>query len=165
MAVKLPNCTYNGINNKIEVQNALTSCNGGTTEDAGIYILTACSSDCANKIKDLAEALPNCYYDYDSMNKKEDVLEELDDCEATSSHISITVYDDTIGLSPSAGSEAVTSSDTPSSAETTNAPASDSLLDTSSSGLLQSVAPNIASSGILYVWVLSMLLAGINQVL
>ncbi|RLN72164.1 hypothetical protein BBJ28_00005979 [Nothophytophthora sp. Chile5] len=32
---KLPDCTVGGVNNKIEVQNAMTACNGGDTTSAG----------------------------------------------------------------------------------------------------------------------------------
>ncbi|KAE9091611.1 hypothetical protein PF005_g18862, partial [Phytophthora fragariae] len=35
VAENLPACTYDGVSNKIELQNALTTCNGGDTEDAG----------------------------------------------------------------------------------------------------------------------------------
>ncbi|KAE8976692.1 hypothetical protein PR003_g28654 [Phytophthora rubi] len=36
VAKNLPDCTFSGINNKIEVQNALTQCNGGDVKDAGL---------------------------------------------------------------------------------------------------------------------------------
>ncbi|ETK86159.1 hypothetical protein L915_09191 [Phytophthora nicotianae] len=66
-----------------------------TVNGYSVYILTSCDSECADKIKDLAEALPNCYYYYEFMNKKQDVLEELDDCgESSSYHISVTIYPD-----------------------------------------------------------------------
>lgn len=66
-----------------------------TVNGYSVYIFTSCSSDCADKVKDLAEALPNCYYDYESMNKKQDMLEELDDCDVSSSYyISVTLYPD-----------------------------------------------------------------------
>ncbi|ETM46001.1 hypothetical protein L914_09055 [Phytophthora nicotianae] len=35
VAENLPSCTFSGVSNKIELQNALTVCNGGNTEDAG----------------------------------------------------------------------------------------------------------------------------------
>ncbi|POM73957.1 Elicitin [Phytophthora palmivora] len=66
-----------------------------TVNGYSVYIFTSCDSECASKVKDLAEALPNCYYDYEFMNKKQDVLEELDDCEeSVNNYISITIYPD-----------------------------------------------------------------------
>ncbi|KAG3182499.1 hypothetical protein PC128_g14649 [Phytophthora cactorum] len=66
-----------------------------TVNGYSIFIFTSCDSECADKVKDLAEALPNCYYEYEFMNKKQDVLAELDDCEESSSyHISVTIIPD-----------------------------------------------------------------------
>ncbi|EGZ11533.1 hypothetical protein PHYSODRAFT_336050 [Phytophthora sojae] len=44
VAKDLPDCTFSGINNKIEVQNALTECNGGDVKDAGSLTFSSSSS-------------------------------------------------------------------------------------------------------------------------
>jgi len=175
VAENLPDCTYGGINNKIQAQNALTSCNGGDTEDAGspttvmnapmttsiardllastttaaassastndaittlnttsstsngssssptpafrasstncttaeedemwyafsalvridackenvtinnysMFLLTTCDSDCVVNVEVFANALPNCYDSYESINKKEEVLTDIESC-------------------------------------------------------------------------------------
>jgi hypothetical protein len=71
-----------------------------------IYIYTLCSSDCASSLRDLDEELPDCYYDYEAINKKEELAEALTVCdsrrrlgigrnleqESSYDYISITVY-------------------------------------------------------------------------
>nr|ABB55956.1 elicitin-like protein RAL13J [Phytophthora ramorum] len=183
VAKNLPDCTYSGINNKIEVQNALTSCNGGDTEDAGtlttdapasttatsevdsgtstsssssltpsatasiapisnssssltpastasttsctttevtsisnlfnstaksaectadsninsssVDISTSCASYCTDRVSDLAEELPDCYYDYMHTNIKAHVLEEIGGCTiSVTANVSTTFYPD-----------------------------------------------------------------------
>ncbi|KAG6960869.1 hypothetical protein JG688_00009364 [Phytophthora aleatoria] len=81
-----------------------------TVNGYSIFIFTSCDSECADKVKDLAEALPNCYYEYEFMNKKQDVLAELDDCEESSSyHISVTIIpDSSIEFASSFGFKQVT---------------------------------------------------------
>ncbi|KAK1946888.1 hypothetical protein P3T76_002440 [Phytophthora citrophthora] len=180
VAKDLPDCTFNGINNKIEVQNALTSCNGGATADAGsltaatdapqgttatdssttassastssssaltpvsttsttscttseiktlwkayvdaatsdecssesvineesIQILADCGSKCIDAIGNLAYELPNCSYDYESLNKKQEVLDAFKGCDGSASSVTLTVTPDpTVDLSSSTGSE------------------------------------------------------------
>ncbi|KAG7376621.1 hypothetical protein PHYPSEUDO_013034 [Phytophthora pseudosyringae] len=81
-----------------------------TVNGYSVYIFTSCDSECANKVKSLAEALPNCYYDYEFMNKKQDVLEELDGCEESFSYyISVTIYPDSMVDTSSVSSSASSS--------------------------------------------------------
>ncbi|KAF1774783.1 hypothetical protein GQ600_20417 [Phytophthora cactorum] len=141
LAADLPDCLYDGANQKTELTDNLGVCTDTATEvdshaqhasrstasstgctttevknmwdlyvstatsdkcasestinGYSIFIFTSCDSECADKVKDLAEALPNCYYEYEFMNKKQDVLAELDDCEESSSyHISVTIIPD-----------------------------------------------------------------------
>ncbi|KAG3106313.1 hypothetical protein PI125_g13223 [Phytophthora idaei] len=129
LAADLPDCLYDGANQKTELTDNLGVCTDTRFQHAGvdirynivvtyagvdgfqhgfdkcasestvngysIFIFTSCDSECADKVKDLAEALPNCYYEYEFMNKKQDVLAELDDCEESSSyHISVTIIPD-----------------------------------------------------------------------
>ncbi|KAG7376622.1 hypothetical protein PHYPSEUDO_013035 [Phytophthora pseudosyringae] len=219
VAVGLPDCTFGGVNNKIEVQNALTSCNGGSTEDAGsptmvtdapaatgsssqmgsnttlassasssaltpvstessascttaevknmldlyvstartdacaedaivdgygVDILTECDSNCAGKIRGLADDLPNCFYDYEYMNKKEDMLNQLDICEGTGGYVSATIYPDSITeFASSTGSELDSQSD---AASSSNLPRSgddpsDTTSDSSNVGIKSNTSP------------------------
>ncbi|KAG1698439.1 hypothetical protein DVH05_014981 [Phytophthora capsici] len=180
VAKDLPDCTFRGINNKIEVQNALTSCNGGATADAGslttttdapqtttgtdssataasgttsssseltpvsttskiscttteikqlwkayvdaatsdeclsdsvvsdenVEILTDCGSKCIDAIGNLAYELPDCVYDHESMNKKQEVLDALNGCDGSASSVALSATPDmAVILSSSTGSE------------------------------------------------------------
>ncbi|EGZ11522.1 hypothetical protein PHYSODRAFT_517459 [Phytophthora sojae] len=65
-----------------------------TVSSYSVYVFTKCESSCASKLKILAADLPDCYYDYESSNKKASLLQEIDDCTGTSHTIYIrtTVY-------------------------------------------------------------------------
>ncbi|GMF54181.1 unnamed protein product [Phytophthora fragariaefolia] len=242
VAKDLPDCTFSGINNKIEVENALTACNGGDTEDAGspifssdasaattstsssqanadtlspptesssaltpgsaasspsctttevadmwelyvsiaqshnctgdavingysVNVLTKCDSDCAGEIKALTESLPDCYYDYEHMNKKQDVQEQLKACDTASGYVSITLYpDSTIVLASSSGSTIASwnnSSGAGLSHSSGDKP-SDNTMDSSSVGARSSSssAPRVQEFK-LHLWAISTLFAGI----
>ncbi|GMF16511.1 unnamed protein product [Phytophthora lilii] len=234
LAKELPDCTFSGINNKIEVQNALTSCNGGDTKDAGslnvatdapaattsssggnsntnlpsaassssstppstasstsctttdvksmwdlytsiaasnqcvddsvvendsVDILAPCNSTCVGQLGELAYALPDCYYDYERMNKKQDVLDQLSVCDSSStfSYISATLYIDSTIVFASAsdsggsqGSEQLRSGDDP----------SNTTLDSSNTGIGSSAAPPFTHIGKLQLWVVASAVAG-----
>ncbi|KAL3657225.1 hypothetical protein V7S43_017885 [Phytophthora oleae] len=188
LAASLPDCLYDGANQKAELTDNLGVCTdatpttsssptpastasstGCTTTESNdmwdlyvstaisdecvtdstvngysVYIFTSCDSECADKVKDLAEALPNCYYDYEFMNKKQNVLEELDDCEESLSYyISVTVYPDST-LDTASASSTPTPVATPSGGSETRAPESgelpDTTLDSSVSGTAESTA-------------------------
>jgi hypothetical protein len=62
-----------------------------TVSTYSVYIFTKCVSSCAPKLKLLANDLPNCYYDYESSNKKAALLNEIDGC-GYSTYISTTVF-------------------------------------------------------------------------
>lgn len=47
-----------------------------------IYIDTLCSSDCADGLRQLDEDLPDCYYDYEYINKKEELADALTVCDS-----------------------------------------------------------------------------------
>ncbi|OWZ15422.1 GP-anchored serine-rich Elicitin INL13 [Phytophthora megakarya] len=155
VAKQLPDCTFSGVNNKIEVQNALTACNGGDTHDAGslttatktpttsssssgnspapgtvpyttctaeevkdmwdqyvstagnavcsadarvdgsgVSILTKCSSSCGDLIGKLSDSLPNCWYEVESVNKKEDLLSQVYVCDGTTGTVAATMIPD-----------------------------------------------------------------------
>ncbi|OWZ04737.1 Elicitin [Phytophthora megakarya] len=121
-----------------------------TVNGYSVYIFTSCDSGCADKIKDLATALPNCYYDYEFMNKKQDVLEELDDCEVTSTYISVTVYpDSSIEFTSSSGS----------STSATNPPESGDLSDTNLDSSVAGTAESKALRETIQVWTIAIILA------
>ncbi|KAG1698438.1 hypothetical protein DVH05_014980 [Phytophthora capsici] len=118
-----------------------------TVNDFSVYIFTTCDSECVDKIKDLAEGLPNCYYDYEFMNKKQDVLEELDKCASSNYYLTVTIFPD------STVDDTVTSTSTPistpSGGSETLAPESgelpDTTLDSSTTGA-ESDTPQIFAS-------------------
>ncbi|RLN66955.1 hypothetical protein BBJ28_00007177 [Nothophytophthora sp. Chile5] len=185
VAADLPDCTYSGVNNKIEVENALTVCNGGSTTDPGsvtttapstdapstdapstdapstdapstlaptstasntdcttsevndmwnsfittatssacaddstvnaysIYIDTLCSSACTDQIKTLAEDLPNCYYEYEFSNKKQEALDAIDSCSNPSGYTLISMFvDDSFDSSSTTSTPAATAGST-----------------------------------------------------
>ncbi|KAL3657226.1 hypothetical protein V7S43_017886 [Phytophthora oleae] len=213
VAKDLPDCTFSGINNKIEVQNALTACNGGETADAGsltavtdapqattatdstaisssastssssdlipasttsstsctpteikklwnsyvatatsdecasdsvvngdnIQILTDCDSNCIDTIRGLADELPNCFYDYEYINKKQVVLDALDGCNGSSSTVALTLIPDTaVDFSSSAGSEVSASSSKVSSSSSSSGSIAAGSSDMSGSNQLRS---------------------------
>ncbi|KAG7376623.1 hypothetical protein PHYPSEUDO_013036 [Phytophthora pseudosyringae] len=178
VAGDLPDCTFSGINNKIEARNALTACSGGDTEDAGslmvatdapatatgpdsstfsstgsssaltpastasatgcttteikrmwnLYVATAtseecapdavvngdnvqilaqCATNCTDMVKGLADELPNCFYDYEYINKKQDVQDQLDGCDGSATSVSVSLIPDSaVEFSSSSGSSA-----------------------------------------------------------
>ncbi|ETN08538.1 hypothetical protein PPTG_23031 [Phytophthora nicotianae INRA-310] len=119
-----------------------------TVNGYSVYILTSCDSECADKIKDLAEALPNCYYYYEFMNKKQDVLEELDDCgESSSYHISVTIYPD----SPIKFASSTSSSESDTEPLLSGDPA-DETLDSSTVGIASSARLSQTFVGIDQMW-------------
>ncbi|KAK1946885.1 hypothetical protein P3T76_002437 [Phytophthora citrophthora] len=65
-----------------------------TLSSYSVYIFTKCGSSCATQLKTLAEDVPNCYYDYESSNKKAPLLKQIDDCTGPSptNYISTTVF-------------------------------------------------------------------------
>eukprot|EP00644_Phytophthora_capsici_P007383 jgi/Phyca11/506685/fgenesh2_kg.PHYCAscaffold_21_\ len=64
-----------------------------TLSSYSVYIFTKCGSSCATKLKTLANDVPNCYYDYESSNKKTSLLKQIDDCSGpTATYISTTVF-------------------------------------------------------------------------
>ncbi|KAE8890476.1 hypothetical protein PF003_g25655 [Phytophthora fragariae] len=141
-----------------------------TVNGYSVYIFTSCSSDCADKVKDLAEALPNCYYSYELINKKQDVLEELDDCEESSNYyISVTLYpDSTIEFASSSASsgesdtEPLVSGDTSNSEPLVSGGPADTTLDSSAVGQVGgSAASPRASADLLQFTVTPSLLAGV----
>ncbi|KAG6587294.1 elicitin-like protein SOL13A [Phytophthora cinnamomi] len=130
-----------------------------TVNGYSVYIFTSCSSDCADKIKDLAEALPNCYYDYEFMNKKQDVLEELDDCEESSNYyISVTLYPDSTIESASSSAPSGVSDSEP---LVSGGDPADTTLDASTVGQVgQSAVPPLVSAGLLRRTAIASLLMG-----
>ncbi|RLN72161.1 hypothetical protein BBJ28_00005980 [Nothophytophthora sp. Chile5] len=78
-----------------------------------IYIDTLCSSACADKIKALAEDLPNCYYYYEFINKKEELLDDIDSCSDYSTYMYISMYpDDSIDSTSATSTPAATADST-----------------------------------------------------
>ncbi|KAL3657184.1 hypothetical protein V7S43_017846 [Phytophthora oleae] len=182
MAASLSDCTYSGVSNKIQVENALTTCTGGDTTDPGspttdtpapfvtdpapttapspaatasntncitsevsdmvdlytaaatsdecasdssvsdttIVIITFCGSECASKLEELATALPNCYYGYQTENLKANLLGQLDTCSTDSTHAL------TVGFNPEETTEAPSTTSPPSTTtpSTTSPPVS-----------------------------------------
>ncbi|KAG6587115.1 GP-anchored serine-rich Elicitin INL13 [Phytophthora cinnamomi] len=284
VAKDLPDCTFSGISNKIEVENALTACNGGDTKDAGtltfsstassssqantntllpstassssqagtntllpstassssqagtntlspstasslshagtntlspstasssalmlgskgsssscsttestdmwklyvstaksdactgnavvngysVNIVTQCNSTCAGKIKDLADELPDCYFDFEHMDKKKDVLDQLGACNGTSGYVTISIYRDTkIALGSSSGSTSIVTSSHTSSG--TGLPPSggnkgNNILGSSNSKAGNSASGPRAHEGKLYLWVVTTLFAAV----
>ncbi|KAJ8520967.1 hypothetical protein ON010_g17878 [Phytophthora cinnamomi] len=268
VAKDLPDCTFSGISNKIEVENALTACNGGNTKDAGtltfsstassssqantntllpstassssqagtntllpstassssqagtntlspstasssalisgskgsssscsttestdmwklyvstaksdactgnavvngysVNIVTQCNSTCAGKIKDLADELPDCYFDFEHMDKKKDVLDQLGACNGTSGYVTISIYRDTkIALGSSSGSTSIVTSSHTSSG--TGLPPSggnkgNNILGSSNSKAGNSASGPRAHEGKLYLWVVTTLFAAV----
>ncbi|KAL4150402.1 hypothetical protein PRNP1_009804 [Phytophthora ramorum] len=221
LAADLPDCQYDGANQKAELQGNLQACTDDTTTEVdsttpvstssgstsstpastasstgcttaeakemwnlytstatstecatdstvngdSVYIFTSCDSDCATKVKDLAESLPNCYYDYEFMNKKQDVLEELEGCEESLSYyISVTVYSDSSiefasssASSGASGSEPLMSGGSGSEPLVSGDP--DKTLDSSTVGIAESPAPPRAFNGILQLLAIFTLLA------
>ncbi|KAL3657223.1 hypothetical protein V7S43_017883 [Phytophthora oleae] len=53
-----------------------------------------CGSSCATQLQTLASDIPDCYYDYESSNKKASLLEQIDDCTGPNhvNYISTTVF-------------------------------------------------------------------------
>ncbi|RLN72163.1 hypothetical protein BBJ28_00005978 [Nothophytophthora sp. Chile5] len=45
-----------------------------------IDVLTACNTTCASAVQDLADALPNCRYESEYVNKKQYAMNQLDEC-------------------------------------------------------------------------------------
>ncbi|KAK1946886.1 hypothetical protein P3T76_002438 [Phytophthora citrophthora] len=121
-----------------------------TVNEYSVYIFTTCDSECVDKIKELGEELPNCYYDYEFMNKKRDVLEELDDCEESFSYyLTVTIFpDSTVDDTTVTSTSAPVS--TPSGGSETLAPESgelpDTNLDSSIAGAESDAPPILASS-------------------
>ncbi|GMF16510.1 unnamed protein product [Phytophthora lilii] len=136
-----------------------------TVNGYSVYIFTTCGTDCADKIKDLAEALPNCYYDYEYMNKKQDVLEELEWCDSSMSYsISVTIYpDSSIEFGSSSGgtdSSPFASSDQADSAPyATEGLPGDTTLDSSTAESTDSASPPRISVDPLGLGVISTFLA------
>jgi DNA-binding FrmR family transcriptional regulator len=217
LAADLPDCLYDGANEKTELTDSLSVCTDDTTSEVdsstpvatsasipastasstsctttevqdmwdqyvstalsdecaadssvGVYsvnIFTSCGSDCADKIKDLAEELPNCYYDYDLENKKQDVLEELEGCDESSSYISVTVYPDSTVEFTSTSSSAPSDEDTTtvtsdgSEVSPSNGDPAGTTAEASAVGSV-SASPR-ASSGMRQLWAISALLAGV----
>ncbi|KAF1774782.1 hypothetical protein GQ600_20416 [Phytophthora cactorum] len=206
VANDLPDCTFNGLNHKIQVQNALTACIGGEIEDAGsltaatdaptatdsstvspstssasssaltpeattiamdaycntseiinlwnLYVATAtseecasdsvvnggnieiiaqCNTNCMEAIRGLADELPDCFYDYEYINKKQYVLDQLDGCDGSATTINISLLPDNAvdyssssgfgsaaGFSSSSGSNALMAGDSASGSEQLN---------------------------------------------
>ncbi|OWY94658.1 Elicitin, partial [Phytophthora megakarya] len=87
-------CTTSQVANIVSMyKQAATTSNcqpDATTGPYSVYIFTKCGSSCATKLKLLAGDLPNCYYDYESANKKASLLEQIDDCTGDNSATSIT---------------------------------------------------------------------------
>ncbi|POM73958.1 Elicitin-like protein [Phytophthora palmivora] len=77
-----------------------------STSSYSIYIFTKCASSCASKLKILAGDLPNCYYDYESSNKKTSLLEQIDDCTGSNhaNYISTTLFLSTTSATSDASS-------------------------------------------------------------
>ncbi|RLN72268.1 hypothetical protein BBJ28_00019709 [Nothophytophthora sp. Chile5] len=77
-------CTTSEVNdmwNSFTTTATSSACADNSTVNAySIYIDTLCSSACTEQIKTLAEDLPNCYYEYEHSNKKEDVLGGIYPC-------------------------------------------------------------------------------------
>ncbi|ETK86156.1 hypothetical protein L915_09188 [Phytophthora nicotianae] len=219
VARDLPDCTVSGINIKIEVQNALTACNGGDTRDAGslveatdapstsssssaltpaattismdsycdtseiirmwdLYVATAtgeecesdsvynpgnidiiaqCNSKCTEAIKTLANELPDCFYDFEYINKKQYVMNQLDGCDGGATSVSISLLPDNAvnyssaasgfgsaaGFSSSSGSNAPMAGDSASGSEQLNSGdnQSDNTLDSSNVASGSNAAP------------------------
>ncbi|KAG3076191.1 hypothetical protein PI124_g20322 [Phytophthora idaei] len=206
VANDLPDCTFNGLNHKIQVQNALTACIGGEIEDAGsltaatdaptatdsstvspstssasssaltpeattiamdaycntseiinlwnLYVTTATSEECASDsvvnggnieiiaqcnttcteaIRGLADELPDCFYDYEYINKKQYVLDQLDGCDGSATTVNISLLPDNAvdyssssgfgsaaGFSSSSGSNALMAGDSASGSKQLN---------------------------------------------
>ncbi|KAF1788000.1 hypothetical protein GQ600_27892 [Phytophthora cactorum] len=200
VANDLPDCTFNGLNHKIQVQNALTACIGGEIEDAGsltaatdaptatdsstvspstssasssaltpeattiamdadhqpvepvrrdatseecasdsvvnggnIEIIAQCNTNCMEAIRGLADELPDCFYDYEYINKKQYVLDQLDGCDGSATTINISLLPDNAvdyssssgfgsaaGFSSSSGSNALMAGDSASGSEQLN---------------------------------------------
>ncbi|KAI9981360.1 hypothetical protein PInf_009056 [Phytophthora infestans] len=224
VATDLPDCTFSGINIKIEVQNALTICNGGDIRDSGslteanatattappsslagsssaltpeattiamdsycnngeiislwneyvktatseecasdsvvnggnIDIIAQCDSNCTDNIRNLAEELPNCFYDFEYINKKQYVLNQLEGCDGSATMITISLlpdnavdYSESIGsgrtatLLPSSGSSAIMVGDSASGSKQLNSGnnPSDNTMDASSGESGSSATP------------------------
>jgi hypothetical protein len=109
--------------------------------------------------------LPNCYYDYDLENKKQDVLEELEGCDESSSYISVTVYPDSTVEFTSTSSSAPSDEDTTtvtsdgSEVSPSNGDPAGTTAEASAVGSV-SASPR-ASSGMRQLWAISALLAGV----
>ncbi|KAG2766998.1 hypothetical protein Pcac1_g21649 [Phytophthora cactorum] len=149
MAASLSDCTYSGVSNKIEVQNAITTCTGGDSTDPGSPTTDAPSTTapappvtssygfqhglcgfrglryaCASKLEELATSLPNCYYGYQSENLKSDLLDQLDSCTGADSTYALNVV-----LKPEKTTEPPSTTSPPS---TTTAPPATPLPETNS---------------------------------
>ncbi|ETP44077.1 hypothetical protein F442_09291, partial [Phytophthora nicotianae P10297] len=88
-----------------------------TVNGYSVFIFTSCDSECVDTIKYLAETLPNCYYNYDYINKKQEVLEGLIDCEESFTN-NLNVWIESESSRPLASSTSSTNSESP-----TNSPA------------------------------------------
>uniref|UniRef100_M4BUG5 Elicitin-like protein n=1 Tax=Hyaloperonospora arabidopsidis (strain Emoy2) TaxID=559515 RepID=M4BUG5_HYAAE len=84
-----------------------------TTGGYGVEILALCGSDCARNVETLADKLPNCYYDNESVNKKEDVRSQLTSgCNGASKFVSVAIVaDSSMMFVSSSGSMVVSESD------------------------------------------------------
>ncbi|OWZ01594.1 TKL/DRK protein kinase [Phytophthora megakarya] len=80
-------------------QYVSTAENAACAEDAlystgvlsGVNIVAACSSSCADLIGKLSDSLPNCWYDYGKVNKKEDLVNRVNGCAGTSGSLSAAI--------------------------------------------------------------------------
>ncbi|RLN72265.1 hypothetical protein BBJ28_00019706 [Nothophytophthora sp. Chile5] len=110
-------CTTSEVNdmwNSFITTATSSACADDSTVNAySIYIDTLCSSACADQIKTLAEDLPNCYYEYEFTNKKQELLDEIDTCSDSSSYLMISVYpDDSIDSTSTTSTPAATADST-----------------------------------------------------
>ncbi|KAL8010787.1 putative elicitin [Plasmopara halstedii] len=61
--------------------------NGGNIE-----IIAQCESSCTETIRSLVDTLPDCNYEFEGLNKKQNVLEQLNNCKKSPGSISIALF-------------------------------------------------------------------------
>ncbi|KAG1698404.1 hypothetical protein DVH05_014946 [Phytophthora capsici] len=83
-------CGTSEINNMVDLFTAAATsdecASDSSVSSTTIVITTFCGSDCASKFEELATALPNCYYGYQTENIKANLLEQLDSCSTDPTH-------------------------------------------------------------------------------